>query len=722
MEKQKSKGKSSRRKFLQTGAIILGGTIVATYLGRGSLRRFAAETTEALDTPLLVSTYSPDFWFEVLTDNTILLKSPKVEMGQGIFTGLAMLAAEELEVSMNQIRVEHASSSKGPMDLTLTGGSSSTSSLYVPIREVAATMREMLKNAAGKHWNVQPGSISVKDGILTSGKNSMSFAEISALTKDWNIPDTPALKPASDFKYVGTNVKRIDLIPKVMGKPIFGIDHTFPDMVYAVILQSPYINGTIKSLDTKKAAESAGVIKVIEEKDLVAVVAKTRYAAEMALRLIEADWDIPRKWQQADFEEMVKVGNGNAVHMQADGNAESLIKENQGNAFRQEYRTPMAAHAQMEPNGTVAWVEKDSAKIVIGTQMPGMVARAVAKALDMDPEQVNLQVAYPGGGFGRRGMVNNAVHAAIISKLMGKPVHVFNTREQEFQNAVYRPNTHHVLEAKIGQGGVIEAIVHNQATPDTLVEAFAGSTALSLLGADFLSSGHGAGFIYNIKNKAAIVWQNKLPVRTGIWRSVGMYPNTFAVESFMNELAMKTGKDPFEMRIELLKGTEKVNERYVHVLETLREKSGWKFPKPPGTGRGLAICNDRKTIAAAVIEVQVIDKRIKIIKVTNVIDAGLSINPEGIRQQVEGCVMMGISSALYEELTVKDGQIAASNYHEYPLATLADTPEIEVIILQGSSEPLGVGEPPIEPIAPAIAAAVFDLTGQNLRSLPLRLS
>ena len=303
---------------------------------------------------------------------------------------------------------------------------------------------------------------------------------------------------------------------------------------------------------------------------------------------------------------------------------------------------------------------------------------------------------------------------------MGKPIHLFNTREQEFLNGFYRPQTHHVLEAKINKDNEIEAITHNQATPDQVLAPM-GNMGYLLLGADFPIAGHGASILYNIEHKSATLWQNKLPIPTGIWRGVGMFPNTFAVESFMNELAHKTGKDPLAMRIKLLSGKAEINQRYQKVLETLADKSGWNKPKAVGIGRGVAICNDRQTISAAVIEVIVVDKKIQVKRVTQVIDAGLVVNPDGIRQQVEGATMMGITAALYESLQIKDGQITASNFNLYPMATLADAPEIEVVMINDSEEPRGVGEPPLSPVAPAIAAAIFDITGQRLRSLPLKL-
>jgi isoquinoline 1-oxidoreductase subunit beta len=728
-EDKKPKKTFSRRKFLQRGAIIFGGTVVATIAAKGHIRRYLAQKAEGLDFPSILSTYEPNFWFEVLPDNTIVYKSTKLEMGQGIFTGLAMLAAEELEISLEQIKVVHTNTANGVEDALGTGGSNTTSSLFKPVREVAATLREMLKTEAARQWGVPVASVKTENGILSSGAHKATYYNISVSTKEWTVPKTPALKPASAFQFVGKDVKRIDLQPKVMGKPIFGIDQHLPDMLYAVMLQSPYIGGTLKSIkNTEAAAKISGVVQVIEEKNLIdktdwiAVVAKNRYAAEMGLRQLEAIWDIPKKWQQAEFEALTTVGVGTEVRIQSEGSPESILEESPDQVFRQEYRTPLATHAHMEPHGAVAQVEKDKATMFVGTQASTVFRAAIAKAIDLKTEQLNIETTYAGGSFGRRIDSKHSEKVARIAQIVGKPVHVFNTRQQEFQNAIYRPQTHHVLAAKIAKDGTIEAITHNQATPDQILSGLPSNLGYTLLGADFVSAGHGASILYNITNKSATLWQNKLPVQTGIWRSVGMLPNTFAIESFMNELAHKTGKDPIKMRMELLSGNEPINKRYQKVLETLAEKSGWNQPKAAGIGRGMAIGNDRKSIAAAVIEVTVVDNKIQVKKVTQVLDAGLAINPEGIRQQVEGATMMGITAALYEGLTIKDGQIAATNFHEYPMATLADTPEIETFIIEGHDEPYGVGEPPLAPVAPAIAAAIFDLTGKNLRKLPLKLS
>ncbi len=721
MTKDKTTKKAfSRRKFLTRGAVVLGSTVVATYFGMPFIRRYLAQTVENMDIGSMITSYDPDFWFEILDDNTILIRSPKVEMGQGIFTGFAMLAAEELEVPLSQIKVTHANTANGPVDSLSTGGSNSTSSLYEPIREVAASLREMLKAAAAQRWQVNVASIKVKDGVLSAGGKSITYAELAKTTKEWTKPKKPTLKPRSEFKYVGKDVPRIDLVDKVMGKPLYAIDHHYPDMLYAVLVQSPYIGGTLKKVNTKAAAATPGVVKILEEKTFTAIVAKTRYAAEMGLAALEAEWEVPKKWQKADFEATVTVGKGKAVNIQNVGNANSEIKTAGNKVFKQAYRTPLGAHAQMEPNGTVASYKDDKTEIVIGTQMPGMVRDRVAKAIGQKSKEVALEPAFAGGGFGRRMDVNNANEAALISKAVGKPVHVFNTREQEFQNSHYRPNTHHVLQAVINEKGDVTAITHDQATPDMVLESVAGDVGLAIFGADFLSAGHGASILYNVENRSTTLWQMKLPLKIGIWRSVGMFPNTFAVESFINELAHETKKDPLKMRLALLDGPEEINQRYQKVLKTLMKKSAWDAPKQPGIGRGVAIGNDRKSIAAAVIDVAIVDDAIVVKKVTHVIDAGVCINPNGIRMQVEGSIMMGISATLYEELSVEDGQLA-NNFLAYRLVTLADAPEIDITIVEGADIPYGVGEPPLAPIAPAIAAAVFDLTGKRLRSLPLQL-
>jgi isoquinoline 1-oxidoreductase subunit beta len=716
----KKKKKFSRRKFFKRAGIVLGTTVIGVYLGRNFIRTKVAQFSGDMDLPLGIFNMEPDFWFEVQEDNKVLLKLAKMEMGQGVFTGAAMIAAEELGVPVEQINVQPASTKNGPKDMAGTGGSSSTLGLYIPLREVAATMREMLKTAAAKKWAVDINTISVENGLMTSGTNQMTYAEITKQTTEWVVPKTPALKPSSEFKYIGTERKRVDLVPKVMGDAIFGIDMELPEMLYATILYPPYIGGTLKSVDTSEAESHQGVVKVVKDDNWIGVIAQNRFASVMGSRKLKAEWEVPKKWQQAEIEEAIKPENGvSYVQMQNDGNIDILNKEGE-DIFSQTYTTPIGVHAQMEPNGTIAHVEGDKALIITGTQWADRVQDNVASAIGIKKDNVEIKTTFLGGGFGGRYFLSTAPAAAKLSKAVGKPVHLLRTREEEFQNRYFRPPSNHRLSAKVGDDGTILAINHVMSSADMAIKSFAGDFALTLVGADFASTGHGTRILYNFKNRYSKVINCELPFPTGIWRGVGQFPNSFAVECFIDELAKKTGKDPIQFRIDHLTDTENpVLMRCKKALETLAEKSGWQSPKAPETGRGIALCEDRKSIAVAMIEVQKVSGKIKVTRVVQVIDPGMIINPEGVRMQVEGATMMGISAGMFEATYVKDGQFTASNYHQYPMAMLSDTPEIEVIFIEGSDKPYGVGEGPIGPVAPALANAVFDLTGERIRSLPL---
>lgn len=716
------KRRLTRRGFLLTGGIALGGTMATLYFGRGPLRRAAAGFVSKMDLPSGVFDFEPDFWFAVQPDNTVVLKSPKVEMGQDIFTGFAILAAEELDISPDAIVVRPGSTHDGPKDMAGTGGSSTTASLYVPLREVAATLRETLKLAAAKHWSVPVDQITTADGRLTTGDRSLSYAELQAATADWQLAETPPLRPAAEFRHIGKERRRTDLRPKVFGEPIYGIDAELPDMVHGVVLYSPYIGGTLKRLDTTDAESFPGVLRVIHDDDLVAVVAESRYAAEMGKRRLVAEWDVPRRWQQEDIDDWVRVGNGDAVSIQRHGDVDEHLRgDGDGDGvITAEYRTPLAAHAHLEPNGVVAQVDDDRALIICGTQFTDAVQGQVAKTLGLSKDQVEVRNCFLGGGFGRRYFRNNASDAARIARAMGRPVHVFKDREDEFRNGYLRPNAHHVYRAKLAGDGTVVALEHLMASGDMFLENGPMAPMKWVFGADWISAGHGLHIHYDVAHKNAEMWHKSMPFQTGIWRGVGMVTNAFAGECFIDELAERAGIDPLQFRLDHLRSDDAVIRRLRKVLETAAEASGWSSRDTSEVGWGIACAEDRRTVVAAVAQVKIEDGRIRVLHITQAIDPGVIVNPEGVRNQVEGATMMGLSTALHEEIRVEDGQLHATNFHQYPVATLRDTPTIDVVLLEGAEKPTGVGEPPIAPVAPAIANAVFDLTGQRLRSLPLR--
>jgi isoquinoline 1-oxidoreductase subunit beta len=714
----KPKKKFSRRKFLTRAGIGLAGTMAALYFGRSPIRRGISGVAAEIDLPSGVLNFDADMWFEVNADNTITLKSPKVEMGQGIFTGMAMLAAEELDVALDKIKVIHATTLNGAADLAGTGGSSTTTSLYKNIREVAATLRETLKLAASKIWGVDPSLISTKDGILTAGDKTMSYADLAKQTTHWKAAKTPALRPESQFKYVGTEQKRLDLRDKVLAKPLYGIDTDLPNMVYGAVLYSPYIGGILKKADVSDAKKSSGVITVLEEKDWIGVVANTRYAAETAVKKIKADWDYKEKYAYKDVLETITVGKGTEVNVLKMGNTEGVLNAQSKDHITSEYRTALGVHAGMEPSISVADVVGDKATIYTSFQMTANMQGAVASGIGFSSKNVDIRTAYLGGGFGRRAMKHNAIEAAKLSKAVGKPVHLLYTRQQEFQNGYFRPNTHHVFQGQLDEKGRISAMQHDLATADMVLWGLS-PLAVKALGADFISAGHGARIPYAIPNVKATMWQSLLPFTTGIWRAVGMFANTFAVESFMDEMAHKAGKDPLQFRLDHCDDTILLKRRKA-ILTILAEKAGWSSPKAEGIGRGIAVGEDRKSIAAAIVEVKLVEGQIKVVKVTQILDAGKIINPAGVRQQIEGATMMAMSAALFEEVHIENSQIVETNFHNYRVAKLMDTPQIEVLMHEGSEKPYGVGEPPMSPIAPAIANAVFNLTGKRLKSLPLQ--
>jgi len=722
MDTNKSEWTISRRDFLVKGGTVLGVGMALVSSGCSPLYKFAAENLDKREGAYKdANKYDPDVWFEINPDNTVTLYSPKVEMGQGIFTGFALMAAEELEVSPENINVVHASTEHGPVDSFSTGGSSSTSSLYVPIREIAANMRVMLVNAAAVHWKVPVSEIKANDGKLIFKDKSISYAEIVKIKDKWEIPrNPPALKSQNSFKYIGKNRARKDLSPKVMGEPIYGIDAEIPGMLYGSVLRSPYLGAKILEANITRAEKNPDVVKVIKEKDYIVVVAKTRFAAESSKRKIEVKWEVGKKMEQKELDKLITVGAGKPFVIQKTGDVKSVFKS--GEFFKQEYRSPMGSHAQMEPTGAVASVVGKHAIIKIATQVPDLSRKAVAKELGIPEKNVDIQPTFIGGGFGRRLDAFNAVEVAKIAKAVGKPVHVFFERQEEFQNSYYRPPSHHVLKAKLSSEGQIEALEHDTSSGDVaFTSPLVPKIAPAILGAD-VGAWRGGRIFYEIPNKKVTSWRCKLPFYTSWWRGLGLLCNTFAVECFIDELAHETKKDPLEMRLEYLKSNDNRVMRIRKTLEAVAEKANWNSPVKKGIGRGIACSIDVNAPAAMVVEISMKNNEIKMEKVTCAIDPGIIINPDGVRAQCEGGIIMGISATLYEGLYLKDGQIASTNFHQYPMATIKDTPEIDVVLLENDNIPHGVGEPAIGPIGAAIGNAIFNLTGKRLRQIPLSIS
>ncbi|MCG8332120.1 MAG: molybdopterin-dependent oxidoreductase [Chitinophagales bacterium] len=715
---EQSKKQFSRRKFLIRASVGAGVMIGVGYLSCSPLRRTLATTANEIDMAYN-NKASAITWFEVTADNKIILHSPKVEMGQGIFTGMAQLVAEELGVDINKIEVVHASTNGRPVDPRSTGGSDTMSGLWQPLRELAAKMREMLKSNASELLGIPVEQLAVNsDGLIEGGGQSITFGEIVQQATEWKEPKKVQLKDRKDFKVIGKAVPRVDLEAKVMGAPIFGMDASIPGMLYAHVVRPSKIDTVFVSADVSKAQGMPGVIKIVEEKDFVAAVAETKTQAIAAAKEIEVSWKTNKVWEQADVDAMIKVGQGEAVEIQRAGAPKKMLSGE--DVIEVEYTSPIGAHAQIEPNGAVADVQSDKAIIQISTQVAKYTQAEVAKRLGMKEEQVEIKSTFLGGGFGRRLHTPNAMQAAAISKAVGKPVHVFFDRMQEFQHDTFRPPTHHVLKAKLDENGDITAIEHNVSSGDVAFGSVLFPSFLEgVIGADIGAWRGGMIQYTGIPNYRAVSWRVKLPFATSWWRSLGLLANTFAIESFMDELAHKAGKDPVQFRLGQIKDNER-GRRLKGVIKAAADKAVWGKELPTGHAMGFAASTDANTPVAQVVEISIEDGRIKVHKVTCAIDPGIVINPDAVRAQCEGAIIMGLSAAMFEKMEIKNGAVGPTIYGAYKMALMKHAPkEIDVVLLEGGDKPSGVGEPPLGPIGAAIGNAFFSLTGERLRNLPL---
>lgn len=691
------------------------------YFTRPIWRRSLAEMANSMEPSYLGDTETPQLWFEVTADNQVILHSPKVEMGQGTFTGLAQIAADELEVDIRQMKVVHAATATGNIDGLSTGGSLSISGLWQPLRELAATMREMLKNEAARILKMDAAALTVKEGVVSGNGQSLAYGDIVKTVTEWTVPDTPPLKDVNAYQFVGKPIPRLDLRDKVIGAPIFGMDATMPDMLYGAVARPSAIGARYVSADTTEAEKMPGVVKVVKEKDFVGVVAKSRMEAENARNAIKVTWETGKKWQSEDIEEMIKVGKGEPFVIQKEGSAENVL-DNGENIITAEYKSPIGAHAQLEPNGALAFVDGDKATVMISTQVVRITRGEVAGRLGLDEEKVNIIPTYLGGGFGRRLHTPNAMQAAVLSRAVGKPVKCFFNRKEEFQNDTFRPPTHHVMKARLSADGNIEAIEHHVSSGDVMFGSpLFPAIAQPILGADAGAWRGGMIQYGKIPNYRAVSWRVKLPFATSWWRSLGLLANTFAIESFMDELAIKAGKDPVQFRLDQIQDDE-AGYRLKEVIKATADKAGWKDGVHNGRAMGFAASTDANTPCAHVAEVSIEGQEIRVHKVTCAIDPGLAVNPDQVRAQCEGAIIMGLSAALYEKMTVKNCRLTPTIYGPYRMALMKHAPkDIDVVILENADAPGAVGEPPLGPIGAAIANAVFRLTGRRLREMPLEL-
>ncbi|NNE25816.1 MAG: xanthine dehydrogenase family protein molybdopterin-binding subunit [Saprospiraceae bacterium] len=709
---------ASRRKFLikvTAGTAVVLGT---AYLTRGIWRRAIDKVLASGELPYY-NFDGPLVWFEANANNEITFYSPKVEMGQGVLTALAQIVADELQIKFKQLKVLHASSSHGPLDLLFTGDSSSIEGLWKPIRELAATFRQMFIIEAAKEFKTLPKKVKLENGVFSYKDQTTTYGELVKITKQWKVPSTPDLKNPEDYQYIGKAIPRLDLEDKVTGKPIFSIDEELDGMVYAIVVPCPYIKAKRTNVDPNSVNGLPGIVDVIVEEDFVAVVAESRFQAYNASQKLAITWEVEEVIQQKDIEEMVTVGVGKPYVIQKGKCPKNQFK-NASEIITSEFRTPMGAHAQIQPSGALANFKDGSLEVYVATQNVRKTRKDIACRLNMRKKKVNVLPAYLGGAFGRALYTDLATYASFISRQLKRPVHCFYTRAQEFQADYFRPPTHHLLKAVMDDTGHITAFENNCSSGDVVKGSDVWPEIINdIIGADF-GAWRGALNRYGgIQRYEIISWRANLPLRTSFWRGMGLLANIFAIESFMDELAEKVGIDPVTFRQNHLNDSE-TDQRLLAVLNKVVEQSSYTDKVENGIAMGLACCTDGATHVAQVVRLSIEAQRIIVSDVYCVIDTGMVINPDQVKAQCEGNIIMGMSAALYEKVEIHNNAIGPLIYGPYKLMALRECPEnIEIHLMDSDRAPQGLGEPPMGPIAAAIANATYKLTGNRIRRFPM---
>jgi isoquinoline 1-oxidoreductase beta subunit len=644
-------------------------------------------------------------------------------MGQGITTALPMLIAEELEVDLRRVKVVAAPVAAAyahpQVGLQFTGGSMSVASEWERLRKAGATAREMLLSAAAGTWKVDKASLRAENGrVLGPGGRVLTYGQLVDKARLLPVPADVPLKDPSRFKIIGKPTRRLDSREKVTGAATFGLDAKTPGMLVAVVARPPVFGGKATRIDADGARAVRGVKQVIPIPSGVAVVADSFWAAKKGRDTLRIEWEegaggtVDTDAMQTDYTRLARTPGTRARRF---GDAEAAL----GSASRRitaEYDMPYLAHAPMEPLNCLAAVTGDRCEIWTGTQLQTVDQANAARAAGLKPEQVQIHTLYLGGGFGRRANPGSdfIVEAVHVAKAAGAPVKTIWTREDDVRGGFYRPMWRSALTAGLDATGKPVAWKHT-IVGQSIIEGTPFAPAMIKDGIDETSVEGAADLAYAVPNVAVDLHSPRSPVPVLWWRSVGHTHTGFVVESFIDELAHAAGKDPYQYRRELLTARP----RHLAVLDLAARRAGWGTPLPPGRARGIAVHASFGSWCAQVAEISAQDRTLKVHRVVCAVDCGRAINPETIRAQMEGGIVFGLSAALYGQITLKQGRVQQSNFHDYPVLRIDGMPAVEVHIVQSTEPPSGIGEPGTPLMAAAVCNALFVLTGRRIRSLPL---
>jgi len=709
--------KMERRDFLKTGAAISGGFLLNLYLPHWAPARAAQSTSQ----PAALNAF-----VHIGSDDLVTVISNHSEMGQGIYTSLPMLIAEELEADWSKIRVQSspvaAVYNHTVFGVMMTGGSTTTNSEYDRFRQMGAMARVMLISAAALEWGVDAQSCrAVKGHVVHSGSGRRaSFGSLAEAASKLEPPKDVTLKDPKDFTIIGKSTRRLDTPSKTNGTAQFGLDVYIPGMVTAVVARSPVFGGKVSSFNADKAKEIPGVVNVLEVPSGVAVIANGFWPAKLGREKLEIVWDegpgasISTAGMREQYATLAKTPG--AVARKVGDPATALARA--AKTITAEYEVPYLSHSMMEPLNTVVDLRDDHCEIWTGTQFQTGDRAAAATAAGLKPEQVEIHTTLLGGGFGRRAnpasdFVSEAVHVAKVAKA---PVKVVWTREDDIRGGWYRPMWYDHFAAGLDASGNPVAWTHTIVGQSIFDGTMFASFGIKN-GIDAASVEGAADIIYSIPNIQVDLHTPKNEVPVQWWRSVGHSHTGFSVEAFLDEVAHAGGKDPYQLRRTLL-----ANEpRMLAVLDLAAEKAHWGGPLPDGQARGVATHFSFDSYVAQVAEVSVEkDGRVTVHRIVAAVDCGRTVNPDTVKAQLEGGIIFGLTAALKTEITLAKGRVQQRNFHDYPMVRMFESPEIEVYIVPSTEKPTGVGEPGVPPVAPAVANAIFAATGKRVRRLPIK--
>jgi isoquinoline 1-oxidoreductase subunit beta len=709
---------TSRRRFLQAGSAGIGLMLGFHWPLGGN--KFAAAATP--------SAFAPNAFVRIAKDNSVTVIAKHLEMGQGIYTGLATILAEELDADWAQIRVESAPANAalynnlnwGPMQGT--GGSSGINNSYTQLRQAGATARAMLVMAAAKEWGVPPNEITVNRGRLEhkATARKATFGQLAELAASMSPPAEVTLKQPANFRLIGARLPRVDARAKTNGTARFALDVRPPGALHAVIARPPLFGATVKSFDKAPALAIAGVVDVVQVPAGVAVLARDTWAAMQGREALKVQWDESNAEKRGSAELMAQyraLAEKPGAVARKDGNADGVLA-GAGRKLSAGFEFPYLCHAPMEPLNCVVQLSPDACEIWAGDQSQTVDQANAAATAGLKPDQVRIHTMLAGGSFGRRanGASDYVVEGVSIAKAINgrAPVKLVWTREDDVRGGRYRPMYYHDLVAALDERGLPIAWRHRIVGQSIL----AGTPFEGMVknGIDGTSVEGAANLPYAIPNFSVELHTTQVGVPVLWWRSVGSTHTAYSTEVFLDELAHTAGQDPVAYRRALLAK----HPRHRAVLDLAAAKAGWGRPLTAGKGRGVAVHESFHSFVAQVVEVAVGgDGRVKVERVVCAVDCGVAVNPDVIRAQMEGGIGFALSAALREAVTLNGGRVEQSNFHDYAIMRIADMPKIEVHIVRSSADPTGVGEPGVPPLAPALANAIFAATAKRIRKLPL---